>query len=192
MLESHPLPGATAELAFQYVAEHGLARAGDYPTGTGKCAQPAAAFTRILKHVRLPENELDPLLVALSTKGPVVSSVDATEWSFYDSGVFSKCGVNATVNHAVLTVGYGTDPKFGKYFLIRNSWGPEWGEGGYIRLQRHDTDKGLAGHCGKDKDPKVGVGCDSGPPEIDVCGMCGVLSDNSYPTGVQVSGGAGV
>jgi C1A family cysteine protease len=37
----------------------------------------------------------------------------------------------------VQLVGYGTDEETGlDYWLIRNSWGPYWGEEGFIRLRR--------------------------------------------------------
>ena len=39
----------------------------------------------------------------------MVVSVDGEPWSNYESGVFDGCRRDATVNHAVLLVGYGHD-----------------------------------------------------------------------------------
>merc|ERR1719433_2448382 len=44
--------------------------------------------------------------------------------------------------HTVLVVGYGDDPVHGQYWKIKNTWGLNWGERGYMRLR-----KGV-GHCG--------------------------------------------
>eukprot|EP00439_Symbiodinium_sp_Y106_P077473 s19_g16.t1 len=177
--------GATAELAFQYVHQNGIASEDDYKDSEvdGKCRQPTSVLnTR--GFVKLPENQLLPLLTTLSEKGPAVVSVDAEAWTIYDGGIFNGCQKDATINHAVLLVGYGQDKKGQKYWLIRNSWGADWGEEGYMRLLRHDGDESNGGHhgfCGTDYDPKVGVGCRGGPSSLPVCGMCGILSDSSYP-----------
>uniref|UniRef100_A0A7S1MCX3 Peptidase C1A papain C-terminal domain-containing protein n=1 Tax=Alexandrium catenella TaxID=2925 RepID=A0A7S1MCX3_ALECA len=188
--------GATAELAFDYVAKYGVMEASAYTggyMGTGansfKCPssaiQSARPAVRTGGFKRLPVNKVAPLLEVVSSTGPAVVSVDATQWGLYGMGVFNQCGRNATVNHAVLLVGYGHSAKHKMdYWLIRNSWGAKWGENGYIRLQRHEKDAGEAGYCGMDPDSKQGVGCDGDPKEIPVCGMCGVLSDTSYPTDV--------
>lgn len=191
--------GATAEMAFEYVQQHGLALADDYKGyasgGDGKCksASRDKQSAVVEDWVRLPENNLEHLLDAVSAKGPVVVSVDASGWQGYESGVFDGCDKDATVNHAVVVVGYGTDHELNKdYWLIRNSWGEGWGEEGHIRLQRHRADKGDAGYCGTDREPQQGVGCQGGPSELPVCGMCGVLSDSSYPKGVRISSGAQV
>ena len=50
------------------------------------------------------------------------------------------------VDHAVLVVGWGVDksgkePK--KYWLVQNSWGPDWGEDGYIRVARGENESGI-------------------------------------------------
>ena len=56
---------------------------------------------------------------------------------FYRSGIYNDrtCSSNpSSANHAVVIVGYGTD-KGVKYWIIRNSWGPNWGKKGYFFLQ---------------------------------------------------------
>lgn len=181
--------GATAELAFDYISKHGLGRKQDYhgyqSHGDGTCKPPSNRAITAQSFVRLPTNEQKPLEAAVAEHGPAVVSADGSSWASYGSGVFQGCQKDAVINHAILMMGYGTD-KASKhdYWLIRNSWGPDWGEGGYIRLLRHkDTDK----YCGVDHKPLEGVGCKGGPPTLPVCGMCGVLSDSAYPTGVALS-----
>jgi cathepsin L len=178
--------GATSELGYQYVADHGLASEKDYPyrAVTGKCDETKPKTAHIHSYIKLIENNYTDLIYALANTGPIAVSVDAEPWMSYSRGVFTGCGLTRIdINHAVQAVGYGTDG--GKdYWIIRNSWGSFWGESGYIRLFRHsDGDKKW---CGIDPSPQDGTGCDGGPPQVTVCGSCGVWYDSSYPVGASL------
>ena len=61
-------------------------------------------------------------------------------------GVFTgKCGTE--LDHGVTLVGYGRDEEEGlDYWILRNSWGDAWGEGGYILLERGNRKP--EGKCG--------------------------------------------
>ena len=61
---------------------------------------------------------------------------------------------------------------------VRNSWSPHWGEHGYIRIRRTDSEQT---RCGEDIHPQDGFGCDDGPKTLKVCGTCAILSDSCYP-----------
>jgi len=184
--------GATGELAYDFVREHGIPLESDleYTAQTGKCHHseglyPAAKRVRVDGFHALPSNKYAPLMNALVQEGPAVVSVDGNPWFDYDSGVFDGCEKDAVLGHAVLLVGYGTDAKK-PYWRIQNSWGADWGENGYIRLTRHDDEESW---CGTDRKPQEGSGCDGGPPEITVCGMCGILYEGLVPQGVRVEDG---
>ncbi|CAG9810786.1 unnamed protein product [Chironomus riparius] len=71
----------------------------------------------------------------VSIVGPISVGLCA-EQSFkdYDSGVYSNDSCGDEMNHAVTIVGYGSDPRDGDYWLIKNSWGKYWGENGYGRV----------------------------------------------------------
>lgn len=71
--------------------------------------------------------------LAKELEGQVISvAVDASNWSAYKSGVFKNCGTR--LNHGVLLVGLNSES-----WTIKNSWGPGWGEKGFIRLARGNT-----------------------------------------------------
>nr|CAC18646.1 cathepsin B-like protease 1 [Giardia intestinalis] len=57
--------------------------------------------------------------------------------SYYESGVYKH--TYGTINlgfHALEIVGYGTTDDGTDYWIIKNSWGPDWGENGYFRIVR--------------------------------------------------------
>ena len=146
--------GSVQWLGFNYTAQGGIVLDSDYPytAQTGTCkSNPGKAAAGNTGYVRLPANNYSALMNAVVNVGPIAISVDAS-WMSYESGVYSgTCG--STIDHAVVLVGYGTEG--GKdYYLVRNSWGASWGEGGYIKIQRHDDD---SSNCATDEDPSSGT-----------------------------------
>jgi len=94
--------------------------------------------------------------------GPVSIAIEADQSSFqlYDGGVLtSRCGKD--LDYGVLLVGMGVDGA-NKYWKVKNSWGADWGEQGYIRLCRDcDANCGFRSRCS---------------------GQCGLLDSASFPT----------
>lgn len=74
----------------------------------------------------------DSSMISALNNGVVSSGVYAgNDWSYYSTGIVSTACSGHTQNHAIAVVGYTTDA-----YIIRNSWGTNWGESGHIRLKR--------------------------------------------------------
>ena len=88
----------------------------------------------------------------VGTIGVADVAIDASAWSFqlYTGGIYDEpsCSSSA-LNHAVGCVGYGAENGV-DYWIIRNSWGPNWGENGYIRMSRNKHNQ-----CGVAADPLI-------------------------------------
>ncbi len=69
--------------------------------------------------------------------GPIAIALDANSFffRFYESGVVDlPSEYSRGLNHAVMLVGYGKDDE-GEHWIIQNSWGPEWGDKGFIKVR---------------------------------------------------------
>ncbi|XP_043249973.1 cathepsin L [Colletes gigas] len=96
--------------------------------------------------VDIPQGNEHKLKAAVATVGPVSVAMDASHSSFqfYSEGVYyePQCSPD-NLDHGVLVVGYGTDEDGQDYWLVKNSWGEQWGDKGYIKIARNKEN-----HCG--------------------------------------------
>ncbi|KAK9054554.1 hypothetical protein SSX86_025632 [Deinandra increscens subsp. villosa] len=150
-LENQGCNGGLMDLAFDYIKKRGgLTKEDYYPytAADGRCdsKKENAAVVSIDGHEDVPKNDEGSLMKAVAHQ-PVAVAIDAggEDFQFYSEGVFTgKCGTQ--LDHGVAAVGYGTTLDGTKYWIVKNSWGSEWGEKGYIRMQRDISDK--TGLCG--------------------------------------------
>ena len=116
-------------------------------------------------------NDAHATMEALATVGPLSISVASDTWADYESGIlhnnYTDTASNYTwqeINHDVQLVGYGFDNDLQQNFwVVRNSWGTNYGEQGYIRLYRPEHEP-----CGDLTGQKI-------------CGTSGLLLNPGYP-----------
>ncbi|GMH27372.1 hypothetical protein Nepgr_029215 [Nepenthes gracilis] len=151
--------GGLMDYAYAFIVSNGgLRKEEDYPylmeESTCEDTKDLAELVTIDGYHDIPENDEQSLLKALANQ-PVSVAIEASgrDFQFYSGGVFDgHCGTE--VDHGVAAVGYGST-KGMDYIMVKNSWGPKWGEKGYIRMKRN-----------------------TGKPE----GLCGINKMPSYPT----------
>ncbi|XP_028785043.1 P34 probable thiol protease-like [Neltuma alba] len=84
----------------------------------------------------------ESFLRCLVFKQPISVSLYASpHFKSYKGGIFNgnDCSSIGSCehNHAVLIVGYGSTSDDQDYWIVKNSWGPSWGQGGYIFIKRN-------------------------------------------------------
>lgn len=151
--------GGLMDYAFQYVIEKGITTEANYPYlgKDGKCDTVKAGLraANVTGFVDVVPNNYTQLLTAVA-QTPVSVAVEADQfaWQLYRGGVVTKnCGTS--LDHGVLIVGYdinSTPP----YWIVKNSWGPTWGEEGYIRLGVGTQNSGK-GVCGINMNPSFPI-----------------------------------
>ena len=69
-------------------------------------------------------------------KGTVLTSMDVYEDFFsYSGGIYKSESSTYKGGHAIAIVGFNDKEK---YWILKNSWGPSWGEDGYFRVSWED------------------------------------------------------
>ncbi|KAI3708163.1 hypothetical protein L2E82_37270 [Cichorium intybus] len=94
---------------------------------------------------QVPLNNEQALLASVANQPVQVAVAVEEAFMMYQQGVMTApCGKE--IAHGVIAVGYDTAPDGTPYWIIKNSWGADWGEKGYIRMLRGIPDK--EGYCG--------------------------------------------
>jgi len=127
--------GIDTELSYPYTSASGT---------SGLCASSSGtrASVQVASHI-VVESDEDQMAAWVAKNGPLSITIDAMTsiWWSYTGGIVSGC-CNTDVDHAVLVVGFGEE-NGQKYWLVKNSWGENWGEQGYIRLERGSNQCGI-------------------------------------------------
>ena len=143
--------GGPLDLAATYVKVTGLPVEGVYPyTATnGTCSKASAGWQQNTDKINSwswltnGTPTVDTIKNGIYTYGPIVISMEVySDFYAYKSGVYSHTTGTNLGGHAVLAIGYADDSAYpgGGYFIVKNSWGTNWGEGygnepgGYFRI----------------------------------------------------------
>ncbi|KAG6478624.1 cysteine proteinase 1-like [Zingiber officinale] len=137
--------GGLMTTAFEYLLKSGgLEREEDYPyTGTdrGTCQFDKSKIAASVSNFSTVSIDEDQIAANLVKHGPLAVGINAVFMQTYVHGVSCPYICGKHLNHGVLLVGYGTGYapsrlKEKPYWIIKNSWGENWGEKGYYNICR--------------------------------------------------------
>ncbi|MEQ2261491.1 hypothetical protein XENORESO_011103 [Xenotaenia resolanae] len=148
---NHGCSGGLPSQAFEYIMYNkGLMTEQDYPYKyvEGICSYKPSLAAAFVKEVRnITAYDEMGMVDAVATHNPVSFAFEVTEdFMHYHQGVYksTKChNTTDKVNHAVLAVGYGQENRT-PYWIVKNSWGPNWGIDGYFLIEMGKNMCGLA------------------------------------------------
>jgi len=135
--------GGLMDQAFEYIIQNGgIDTEASYPytaTGPNQCQYNAANRGATLRSYNDVSSGDENALLNAVYLTPTSVAIDASQQSFqfYNGGVYSDPNCSSTqLDHGVLAIGFG-DYQGTAYWLVKNSWGTQWGLNGYIMMARN-------------------------------------------------------
>jgi len=123
--------GGLMQTAMQYIQQNGIESDSTYPyKARGQtCSFDKTKVIATANTINCYEGVSNTQIQSyLNSVGPLSIAVDASSFQMYDSGVLDCRGTG--LNHGVLLVGFTADT-----WIVKNSWGKNWGEAGFVRVQ---------------------------------------------------------
>ena len=134
------------EFVFEYGSKYSIVLEADTPYEVNQEQCPSGSMYshvrvgnwKVLERETWPDTEAE-LEMLLHRYGPVAIGVDSSQWDNYRGGTFRHTMCTNDIDHAVAIVGYTADT-----WIVKNSWGTDWGDNGYIYLERGHNTCGVA------------------------------------------------
>jgi C1A family cysteine protease len=140
--------GGTMTAAWEYLERSGtcsydckpyVSFDGTVPRCKYSCDNPRFDYSKhkaIRKSLKCIFNDIDRIKEEIYLNGPVSTGMDTFEdLEAYRSGYYVHKKGKSTDGHAIAIVGWGHDDILKKdYWILKNSWGAQWGEKGYFKV----------------------------------------------------------
>mmetsp|Transcript_6486 Transcript_6486/g.7499 ORF Transcript_6486/g.7499 Transcript_6486/m.7499 type:complete len:425 (-) Transcript_6486:239-1513(-) len=155
--------GGLPSQAYEYIKYSGgmdLETSYSYEAKEGSClAENSIVGATVAEVYNITSGDEDDLVNAISQVGPVsIAYQVSADFRFYQHGVYDSYNAttnstmcknkNTDVNHAVVAIGLGTaasrkdsnnDDSGIPYYIVRNSWGKNWGMEGHFWMKRGEN-----------------------------------------------------
>lgn len=132
-------------VAMSYILLNGIMTEANYPFDSSngrQCLQTSTslyplAAAHYIDYQNGPAANLNLLMAAVMAEGAATAILNADPTLFYPGGIFNDPSCVSTMGHAVTLIGFGTDEVTNTdYWIVKNSFGAAWGEGGFFRIIR--------------------------------------------------------
>ncbi|CAD5225937.1 unnamed protein product [Bursaphelenchus okinawaensis] len=146
-MENEGCSGNTIENSLKNILDEGVDYADDYPytnwdsPTTQACIKDKAQYGVINIYRVLRDQPEEQIKQWLYWNSPIAVIIDAKLIQHYKKGIIGikqpyDCSM---VNHGAVIMGYGENEPGVPYWTLKNSYGTNWGEGGYFRIVRNQS-----------------------------------------------------